>query len=76
LFVAEEDLGEGNGRLSQIAANGIPTVICTGLGTIEDVVVDDSGRLFVSEDMSGNGRVILLERGNLYQLYLPVILNP
>lgn len=76
LFVAEEDLGSGSGRLSRIDANGVSSVVCTGLGTIEDVIVDALGRLYVSEDVSGNGRVILLVKSNLHALYLPIIVKP
>lgn len=53
LYVAEEDTGGGAGRLSLIEADGSHTPFCTGFGTIEDVAVDDSGRLYVSEDSTG-----------------------
>ena len=76
LYAVEEDLGSGNGQLSRVDMSGISSVVCTGFGTIEDVIADDFGRLYVSEDVSGNGRVIRLDKGNLHYLYLPTVQNP
>ncbi|MEJ2746427.1 MAG: hypothetical protein P8183_00685 [Anaerolineae bacterium] len=80
LLATEEDVNPDdpnvNGRLSQVAANGDPSVVCTGFGTIEDVLVDDWGRLYVSEDVSGNGRVIFLDNGLPRQVYLPMLQKP
>ncbi|MCB9107875.1 MAG: hypothetical protein H6633_27025 [Anaerolineales bacterium] len=59
LYVAEEDISNddsGVGRLSQIDATGNRTDFCTGFSTVEDVVFDENGWLYVSED--GNGTVI------------------
>lgn len=59
LFVAEEGDGDGTGRLSQVQANGDHAPFCTGFLSIEDVVLDAQGRLYVSED--GSGSVIRIE---------------
>jgi sugar lactone lactonase YvrE len=69
LYVAEEDTGGGAGRLSRIEADGSHMSFCTGFGSIEDVAVDDSGRLYVSEDSSG--WIISIE----YKVYLPIIMR-
>jgi len=69
LYVAEEDTGGGAGRLSRIEADGSHTPFCTGFDSIEDVAVDDNGRLYVSEDSSG--WVIFIE----YKVYLPIIMR-
>jgi hypothetical protein len=75
LYAVEEDIGSSNGRLSQVGVDGQPVVVCNGFGTIEDVAVDEIGRLFVSEDVGGNGRIIMLNNDNQYHLYLPAIQN-
>jgi alkaline phosphatase len=59
LYVVEEDSGDGSGKLSRVEANGTHLPVCTGFQSIEDVLVDQQGRLFVSED--GRGRIILIE---------------
>lgn len=69
LYVAEEDTGEGAGRVSRIEADGSHAPFCTGFGEIEDVAVDDSGRLYVSEDSTGF--IIVIE----YNEYLPINLS-
>lgn len=59
LYVAEEDTGSGMGRLSRVEANGSHMPFCTGFYSIEDVIQDEAGRLYVSED--GSGSVILIQ---------------
>jgi len=69
LYVAEEDIGGGASRLSRAETDGSHTPFCTGFYTIEDVVLDGSGRLYVSED--GSGWIIVIERA--HKVYLPVV---
>lgn len=69
LYVAEEDVDSGNGRLSQVTANGSHSPFCTGFYTIEDVAVGPDGELYVSED--GSGSVIMIERR--WTLRLPLV---
>jgi alkaline phosphatase len=54
LYVVEEDIGGGAGRLSRVEADGSHVPFCTGFYNIEDVVVDQWGRLYVSEDTTGS----------------------
>ena len=61
LYVVEEDIGGGAGRLSQVEADGTHTPFCTGFFNIEDVAVDQAGRLYVSEDTSG--LIIMIDSG-------------
>lgn len=68
LYVAEEDVGDGQGRLSRVERDGSHYTLCTGFLAIEDVVMDVEGRLYVSED--GSGSIILLRPG--HRLWLPV----
>jgi glucose/arabinose dehydrogenase len=53
LYVAEEDVGGGRGRISLVDADGGHAPLCTGFMTIEDIAIDDRGTLYVSEDGSG-----------------------
>ena len=53
LYVAEEDTGDGRGRVSSIDSLGRSTVVAEGFMNIEDVAVDEIGRIFVSEDTTG-----------------------
>jgi glucose/arabinose dehydrogenase len=53
LYVAEEDVGGGAGRLSWVVPDGNQAPLCTGFLTLEDVAVDRRGWLYVSEDASG-----------------------
>jgi sugar lactone lactonase YvrE len=50
LYVTEEDLGDGSGRLSLVRADGTHAPLCTGFSNIEDVSLDDAGNLYISED--------------------------
>jgi alkaline phosphatase len=59
LYVAQEDSGGGTGVLSRVEADGSHTPFCTDFESIEDVIQDDEGRLYVSED--GTGLVIVIE---------------
>ncbi len=61
LYIAEEDTGCGCGRVSTVDSTGHTSTFATGFLNIEDVVVDTSGSLYVSEDTSG--MVILLRKG-------------
>ena len=59
LYAVEEDLGSGNGVLSVIGSDGTHQPFATGFFNIEDVLVDENGRIFVTEDTTGI--IILLE---------------
>lgn len=71
LYVAEEDVGDGAGRLSQVEPDGSFSPLCTGFLSIEDVAVDRRGWLYVSEDDSG---LIILVRP-VWRIWLPVVLR-
>jgi sugar lactone lactonase YvrE len=60
LYVAEEGVATGSGRLSQVEADGSHSTFCTGFQHLEDVVLDKEGRLYVSEDPAG--LVVRIER--------------
>jgi sugar lactone lactonase YvrE len=53
LFAVEEDVGDGQGRLSLVRSDGTHIPLCTGFGRVESVAVDGAGRLYVSEDENG-----------------------
>ncbi|MBN2542461.1 T9SS type A sorting domain-containing protein [bacterium] len=53
LYVAEEDLGDADGRLSSVNSSGTASTFATGLYRIEDVLVDPEGRIFITEDATG-----------------------
>ncbi|OPL20091.1 MAG: hypothetical protein AVO35_01150 [Candidatus Aegiribacteria sp. MLS_C] len=53
LLVAEEDIGGGEGRVVSVDSSGAVSEVARGFLNIEDVAVDTSGRIFVSEDTSG-----------------------
>jgi sugar lactone lactonase YvrE len=59
LYVTEEDAGDGSGRVSIVDRGGRSAVFASGFGNIEDVLVDSSGRIFVSDDTGG--KIILIE---------------
>jgi alkaline phosphatase len=59
LYVVEEDTGSSAGLLVRVEANGTHVPLCTGFYSIEDVIQDEDGRLYVSED--GSGSVIVIE---------------
>ncbi len=60
LYIAEEDLGTGSGRLSLVDENGTATTFAEGFYNIEDVAVDTEGGIYVSEDTTG--MIILIRR--------------
>jgi len=70
LYVAEEDVGGGAGRLTRVNADGSHVPLCTGFFSIEDVAVDRRGWLYVSEDVSG---LIILVKPSV-QVWLPLVL--
>jgi len=72
LYVAEEDIGDGSGRLSRVMSDGRHTPLCTGFSGIEDVVIDQQGWLYVSEGTSG---LVVLVKFEYYQVWLPLILR-
>jgi hypothetical protein len=51
--VVEENLEGEEGRLSRLDDSGNRTIVCTGFDKIEDVVVDEDGSIYVSEDGTG-----------------------
>jgi alkaline phosphatase len=58
LYVAQEDTDSGPdvvGMLSRVEADGSHMPFCTGFYSIEDVIQDETGRLYVSEDSDENG---------------------
>jgi len=60
LYVVEEDLGTGSGRLSTVDENGTATTFAEGFYNIEDVAVGTEGGIYVSEDTTG--MIILIRR--------------
>jgi sugar lactone lactonase YvrE len=71
LYVAEEGTGGGAGRLSRVEADGSHAPFCTGFHTIEDVVLDEEGRLYVSED--GSGSIIVIGPEARWRIWLPLM---
>ena len=54
LYVAEENVDDnGTGRLSRVNSDGSHSPFCTGFNMIEDVVQDQNGGIYVSEDTTG-----------------------
>jgi sugar lactone lactonase YvrE len=75
LYVAEEgDLGAPDGRVSLVDQNGNVSTLCTGFEDIEDVALDEAGRLYVSEDRTG--LIILLTPNFSSSVYIPLVLRP
>ena len=60
MYIVEEDTGGGSGRISVVDEDGVASVFAEGFQNLEDIVVDRSGRIFVSEDTSG--RIILIRK--------------
>jgi sugar lactone lactonase YvrE len=71
LYVTEEDVGDGAGRLSRIESDGSHIPLCTGFLHVEDVAVDQKGWLYISEDASG---LIILVKFR-HQVWLPLVLR-
>lgn len=63
MFLVEEDLGGGSGRLSMVKEDGSFRPFASGFGTLEDVVVDGEGRIFVTQDSDGTVLVLYQEKG-------------
>lgn len=72
LYVAEEGgLGENDGQVSLIWSDGSHTPLCTGFSDIEDVVLDQRGWLYVSEDPSG----LIIQIKSRESIYLPIVVK-
>ncbi len=77
LYVVEEDIGNGNGWLSIVEANGTATGFCSGFLTIEDVQSAPDGVFFVSEDSTGDIiRLAPLTPISNNDTFLPFLQNP
>jgi hypothetical protein len=57
--------------LSRVEASGSHVPFCTDFYTIEDVILDEQGRLYVSED--GSGSIIVIEAEARWRVWLPFI---
>ncbi len=66
MYVAEEDAGGGSGRISVVDEDGVVSVFAFGFQNLEDIVVDRSGRIYVSEDTSG--KIILIRKDTQREL--------
>lgn len=71
LYVVEEDLGDGQGRVSVIQADGTHQPFCTGFYAIEDVALDGYGNLYVSEDTTGT--IVKIIHTPQYRVFLPFV---
>ena len=60
MYVAEEDTGGGSGRISIVDEEGVASVFAEGFQNLEDIVVDWSGSIFVSDDT--DGRIIVIRK--------------
>jgi hypothetical protein len=74
LYVAEEDLGGGSGRLSRVEADGTHRPLCTGFYTLEDVILDGRGNLYVSEEGGATGGIVRIEVPRR-TVYLPAVMR-
>jgi sugar lactone lactonase YvrE len=71
LYVAEEDVGDGSGRIDLVRADGSHEPLCTGFYNIEDVILDGRGNLYVSEDTTG--MIVKIARLPPYRAFLPIV---
>ena len=72
LYVAEEGiLGENDGQVSLVWPDGSHTPLCTGFSDIEDVILDQRGWLYVSEDPSG----LIIQIKRQESIYLPLVVK-
>lgn len=71
MYVAEENIGNDEGRVSRVLADGSHAPFCSGFFSIEDVLEAPDGSLYVSEDTSG--LVIRIQAPPTYDLYLPLV---
>lgn len=62
MYVVEEDAGGGSGRINVVDEDGVASVFASGFRNLEDIVVDSSGRIYVSEDTSG--KILLIRKVN------------
>ena len=53
LYVAEEDVGDGSGRISIVESDGSSRVLAGGFGNVEDVAVHPDGDIYVTDDTRG-----------------------
>lgn len=68
--MAKRNIGDSAGWLRHVAAGGSRTTLCSGLATLEDIVVDRLGTLYVSEE--GSGMILRLTPSR--EMALPLIL--
>lgn len=71
LYVAEEDLGAGQGQVSVVQADGTHQPFCTGFYAIEDVALDGYGNLYVSEDTTGT--IVKITHTTQHRVILPFV---
>ena len=60
LVVEEGTTGADSGRLISVNAAGAATELCTGFGSLEDVITDADGNIYVTDDSVGHNRVVKL----------------
>lgn len=76
LYIVEEDLGNGEGRLNIAQSDGESTPFCTGFFNIEDVALDTGGNLYISEDTTGLIIRIVAPEAPNFPVYLPILQLP